>query len=59
MLFRPRKDAMFDPSQPLPSTLEACHAQMRVMMATIGQQQATIEQQQTLLESLQRDLALL
>ena len=59
MLFRPRKDAMFDPSQPLPSTLEACHAQMRAMMATIEQQQATIEQQQTLLESLQRDLALL
>ena len=50
---------MFDPNQPLPSTLEACHAQMKVMMATIAQQQATIEQQQSLLESLQRDLALL
>lgn len=57
---------MSDAAVPLPTTLAACHARMREMMATNAtleavnaQQQATIDEQQTLLRAMQRDIALM
>lgn len=62
---------MLDAAAPLPTTLDACHAQLRELIvsnmqqqetidkqqATIDEQQATIDQLETSLRSMKRDLA--